>query len=529
MAGGGGLGVVGGELPEGAWSVDRSHFAKPVTRATAALLVGRLAAPACERWGLPLVGVDFAVDDDGWVYVRDQPVVDPEEVRRRAPAAADTVRTRRWRSEAARWISVVRPAVVAELLGLQDEPVDRYDDARLADHAERAAATTRRLMDLHMEIHLTDMVPLGALLAAGAGWGLAPAEVLELMQGASPASAPSPELVAARAATAASGGDGIRNDLPEVSAFLRAEGHHLVSEPEVATASLHERRDLVEALLRPSPEPAAPPAGVAGPGDGGALRSRVPVGERDRFDELLADALLTYGLRDDNTRLTAMWPMGLVRRAWLEAGRRLAADDEPDDVFGLEPVELADALRRPPGRAGHLRHAAERQSRRRAAERRDLPPDDVGEWRPTDPALLSEPQRWLSEAFDAYGMHYSGGTSGAEPLVGVGVAGSLVTGPAVVASSPLDALDRIDPGRSILVVTATAPAYDAVLPLVAGLVVETGGLLCHAALAGRQLGLPVVVGVAGATRLVRDGDEVTVDPPAGRVRVSRPASSSPRG
>ena len=66
------------------------------------------------------------------------------------------------------------------------------------------------------------------------------------------------------------------------------------------------------------------------------------------------------------------------------------------------------------------------------------------------------------------------------------------------------------------------------LPLVAALVVETGGLLCHAALAGRQLRLPVVVGVTGATRWIQDGDELLVDPPQGRVRISRPASSSPR-
>jgi rifampicin phosphotransferase len=520
MTGGGTLGVVGGALPEGSWALDASHFPKPVSRATAALLVGRLSAEACERWGLPQRSVDFAVDDDGWVFVRDQLLDDPDEIRRRAPAAAETVRTRRWRAELERWTTTTRPALVAELLALQDEPLPTLDDRDLADHVERAAATARRALDLHMELHLTDMAPLGLLLVAAATeGGLGPGEVVALMAGASPASAPSPELVAARAAAAGPGAAeaGGWRGLPEVRAFLRLEGHHLVSEPEVASATLHERPDLVESLVL---GPAATTAAAVDP----------PPPCDERFADLLADARLTYGLRDDNTRLTAMWPLGLVRRAYREAAARLALGAGHDDaVFGLEPGELADALRLPAARPELMARGRDRQERRRRAEASGRRPDGVGEWTPADPALLSADQQLLQDALDAYGGHYGG--AGPEPLVGIGIAGPPTTGPAVVATGPLDALDRLEPGRSVLVVTATAPAYDAVLPLVAGLVVETGGLLCHAALAGRQLGLPVVVGVTGATSLICDGDEVTLDPGTGRVTVraiSRPGSSSPR-
>lgn len=511
-----GLGVVGG-LPPGAWGPDLSHFPKPVSRATAEVLVGRLAAEASERWGLLLLGVDFAVDADGWVYVRDEPVTDGGVAEARAAAAVDTVTRRRWREEAARWNGVTRAAVVDELLALQGEPIVEADERHLADHVLRAFALARRLIDLHMELHLTDMLPLGALLAEGGEWGLTPGDILPLMRGASPASTPSPTLEAARRAVAASSGPW--EELPEVRDFLRAEGHHLVSEPEVASATLHERPDLLDRLLRREETPAAAPASADTVAD---VRRRVPPSHRSRFDELLADARLTYGIRDDNTTLTAMWPLGLVRRAGLEAARRLPELTAPDDVFSASPQELVSLLTGAVD-GGGLAAALAARTRHRTTAATATPPEAVGSWVPPDRRLMHDAQRWLHRAFDAYGYHYGGATD--EPLTGIGVGDRVVCGPAVVAVSPLDALDRI--GRdSILVVSATAPAYDSVLPLVAGLIVETGGLLCHAALAARELGLPAVVGVTDATRHLSEGEMVTVDPVAGRI--SRGTSSRRR-
>ena len=74
---------------------------------------------------------------------------------------------------------------------------------------------------------------------------------------------------------------------------------------------------------------------------------RVPEAERDRFDELLADARDCYGNRDDNVALTFMWPVGLMRRALLEIGRRLTDRriiEEPTHALALGTEELAAAL-----------------------------------------------------------------------------------------------------------------------------------------------------------------------------------------
>lgn len=54
-------------------------------------------------------------------------------------------------------------------------------------------------------------------------------------------------------------------------------------------------------------------------------------------------------------------------------------------------------------------------------------------------------------------------------------------------------------------------------------VTEAGGMLAHASVVARELAIPCVVSVAGATRLT-DGTEVTVDGYAGEVLVEDPVA-----
>ena len=85
-----------------------------------------------------------------------------------------------------------------------------------------------------------------------------------------------------------------------------------------------------------------------------ALREQVPAGERDHWDGLLADARATYGVRDSNGLLTAAWPVGLLRRALLDAGRRLhgrGALHAPEHALELTVDEVVALLT---GAAGAL-------------------------------------------------------------------------------------------------------------------------------------------------------------------------------
>ena len=85
-------------------------------------------------------------------------------------------------------------------------------------------------------------------------------------------------------------------------------------------------------------------------------------------------------------------------------------------------------------------------------------------------------------------------------------------------TDPESALDAMEPG-DVLVVRFTTPAYNTVLAIAGAIVTADGALLSHAAVMARELGIPAVVGAAGALDEIPDGAEVEVDPVGGTVRV----------
>jgi pyruvate,water dikinase len=52
-----------------------------------------------------------------------------------------------------------------------------------------------------------------------------------------------------------------------------------------------------------------------------------------------------------------------------------------------------------------------------------------------------------------------------------------------------------------------------------------GGLLSHAAILAREYGVPTVVGVPGATRVLHDGDRIEMDGTTGDIRVLERATT----
>ena len=70
-------------------------------------------------------------------------------------------------------------------------------------------------------------------------------------------------------------------------------------------------------------------------------------------------------------------------------------------------------------------------------------------------------------------------------------------------------IHRVEPG-DILVSDMTDPDWEPVMKRASAIVTNRGGRTCHAAIIARELGIPAVVGCGDATRLIQDGDEVTV-------------------
>ncbi|WP_326829311.1 PEP-utilizing enzyme [Streptosporangium sp. NBC_01810] len=112
-----------------------------------------------------------------------------------------------------------------------------------------------------------------------------------------------------------------------------------------------------------------------------------------------------------------------------------------------------------------------------------------------------------------------GASPGAMPAQGrplTGIAGS-VRGTARVVLDPRAAA-RIRRGE-ILVTRSTDVGWTAVFPLLGGLITEIGGQLSHAAILAREYGLPAVVNVYGATKVIKDGQQVSIDGLTGRIHL----------
>ena len=99
---------------------------------------------------------------------------------------------------------------------------------------------------------------------------------------------------------------------------------------------------------------------------------------------------------------------------------------------------------------------------------------------------------------------------------GTGIIKRSVTGKACVANSAREALDKMEAG-SVLVTYATDRDYIPAIEKAAALITEAGGLTSHAAIVGLEFGIPVIVGVTDATKVIPDGEVVTVDGQRGLV------------
>ncbi|MEU5790256.1 rifamycin-inactivating phosphotransferase [Micromonospora purpureochromogenes] len=101
-------------------------------------------------------------------------------------------------------------------------------------------------------------------------------------------------------------------------------------------------------------------------------------------------------------------------------------------------------------------------------------------------------------------------------LTGLPVSAGTVEGRARVILDMAQA--DLEPG-DILVTAHTDPSWTPLFVAVTGLVTEVGGLMTHGAVIAREYGLPAVVGVADATRLIADGQRIRVHGSDGYVEI----------
>ena len=104
----------------------------------------------------------------------------------------------------------------------------------------------------------------------------------------------------------------------------------------------------------------------------------------------------------------------------------------------------------------------------------------------------------------------------AEAIVGLAVSSGVIEGRARVILNMEDA--DLEDG-DILVTSFTDPSWTPLFVSIKGLVAEVGGLMTHGAVIAREYGLPAVVGVENATRLIKDGQRIRVNGTDGYVEI----------
>ncbi len=529
----------------GSWDLDRSHCSAapgPIQRALYRECIPRGMEDGLSAFGSPLRTMDMSWVN-GKFYRRLVPLVggrrdlpDPPAAllwlatrihpafRRAERRAGESFASKRWCTELRQWDEEWRPLLIERALAFHDvnvEDAGTIDDRSLARHLGEVHDHLRWSTALHFRLHVSDMGPLGNLMVLLEDLGLHRDDTFRAMAAASPATRGPADLLRALAESLRAAGvdpaavddlDSVRaasDDCAErLDTYLRFHGWRLTTGYDLEDRCLAELPGVVvqsiRAAARPEPERADDPLI--------ALRAEIPQAARASFDDAVTDARASYGLRDENGPLTYEWPAGLLRRALLEAGRRL---DLGSSVFELTIEEVTAALQ-----GGALVPADEIE--RRAAERRwwatleapahlgrksALPPVAV---MPEHLGRITRIVLTVVDSLEADPAHAS--------LQGTGVGSRSYVGVARVVRDATEALDSVQPG-DVVVTPYTAPTYNAVLALAGGLVTEEGGLLCHAAVIARELDLPAVIGTAEAMAQIPDGATIEVDPVAGRVRV----------
>jgi pyruvate,water dikinase len=456
-----------------------------------------------------------------WLAARVHPTLRAQERR-----AKESFETKRWRAELARWEQEWKPALIADNLAAGAVDLTGLDDDALAAHVEQVHARLLESGSLHFRLHVSDMGPLGDLMVHLEDWGLEREAAFHALVAASPATRePARQLAAVGDALREAGVDpGAVGSLDEVHAvpaarerldeYLLHHGWRLTTGYDLEDRSLHELPDVRLASIRAT----ATRRDDADDAEGSiaALRERVPEADRATFDEIVEDARLSYGLRDENGPLTYEWPAGLLRRALLEAGTRLHASGAliaREEVFELAADEVTDLLR---GGTGPGRDEIERRAEERRWWATLDPPERLGpeESPPPVSALPTNLGRMTRIVLTVVDTLESKST---EALRGMGIGDEAYTGTARVVHDAVEALAAMEPG-DIVVAPYTAPTYNSVLAMAGAIVTAEGGPLCHAAVIARELGLPAVIGASGAMDLP-DGATIEVDPKAGLVRV----------
>lgn len=228
---------------------------------------------------------------------------------------------------------------------------------------------------------------------------------------------------------------------------------------------------------------------------------------KKKFDFLRKNAARLVRNRE-NLRFERTRVFGMARRIFLEMGTRLASYgklEDRRDVFLLTRGELLSYI---DGTASSSNFKELVKIRRAEYEQNKAKPNPPRRFSVNDFAGGARTDMLVRKSDSA----------GQKSLRGLACCPGVVTGVARVIVEPENASMR---DGEILVAARTDPGWIMLFNLAAAIVVERGSLLSHAAIVSREMGIPAVVSVDGATEIIKDGDTIQVDGSAGTVEIIR--------
>lgn len=530
------------EAALGSWQQDRMHTPHPVSPMAfwwAGLFAQGFSAGIAN---LKVPMATHVLRMNTYYYMSVAPNVPPEELLAREEEIEASVRQAVARS-AQRWDSEWLPEIRGHWARWAQRELADVPDGEIPALVREASVLHRRLWEIHFEMLLPSMVGLSSFvdLYNDLFPGSSPLQAYALLQGVDNMSLAagralwhisrmirtSPKLTALVRSTSS---EDLPYQLPrtelgrqvldQVDAYLDEFGRRSDGVQEISVPSWTEDPrpiyDNLKAYVEQDEDPdVALRAGAEEAArlvaEARAALANYPEAVVGAFEGLLAAATQAGRLQEDHNYWIDQRTLHEMRQLCREIGRRLVRMDqlaEANDIFMLDMDEALAFLAG--GHSGAKQLVSERQA-------------EMAYWATIDaaPAIGADygppPENPITRAL----MKFFGGppTEAVSPKELRGNSGSSgkVTGTARVIMHIGDA-GRLRSG-DIVVAPTTAPPWTPFFATIGGIVTETGGPLSHCAIVAREYHIPAVVGVPGATALIRDGDTIEVDGDTGQVHI----------
>jgi len=466
------------------------------------------------------------------------------------------------------WDDAIKPSSIKQLRALQEVELHALATSELIEHLSRCLEAAKSMTFNHHQFTYTSFVPIGDFIRQVSDWtGKKPIDILRLLQG----SDNSRLLVAHELSKVQRFIDCLKNNADAIKLLAGAEGndpesaarilsdleslegdikdglqffreyceYRIISGYDITYETFTERPDLMLKSLRSLLNQGLYSHRTASQDEINAISDLVPLKERAMYDEMVCDARRMERLRDERGMFSDLWAIGILRCAYLEAGKRLfnaGLIDAPKLALDASFKEISSLLEgRPIVTSNELQQRAEYRMRFSVT---DAPVVLKGpQLKPQKMPDLSAPlARIMSGLEVAINLAVEHSTDQLSPqnrlksgsigrltrrrkvkLKGISASIGIAEGTAKVISSGTKIKD-ISKGDIIVMHQATA-SFAIVFPLIAGIILEYGGILSHPAILAREFGIPCIVGCSGAMEKIHTGNNIRLDGAKGIVEV----------